>query len=57
MRKRPRVAALMVVAILTGGLATGCGSDTSADVFVPVSPSPSSARQASPTPTRTPNRP
>lgn len=56
MAKTPRVAALLVVAILTAGLASGCGSDTSADVFVPVSPSPSSARQVSPTPTQTPNR-
>ena len=55
MVKTPRVAALLVMAILTAGLATGCGSDTSAAVFVPVSPIPASARQVAPTPTPIPD--
>jgi hypothetical protein len=50
-----RLAGASVLAVVTGGLMTGCGSDTSAGVFIPATAVPTEVRRvAEPPPTPTP---
>lgn len=55
MHRMLRLAGASALAAVTGGLLTGCGSDSSAGVFIPSTPVPEEIRRlADPPPTATP---
>ena len=55
MNRMLRLAGAYALVAVIGGLTTGCGSDTSAGVFIPATPVAEEIRQeAAPAPTPTP---
>lgn len=53
MMSRQRAAGALGLVLAVGALLTGCGSDTSAEVFVPTTPTPAAVRRVA-VPTATP---